>query len=122
MSNITDLSLNELVINVKSKKISSKEITKAYVERSKKSNKLNTYIERTFDNALKNSEKFDNSPNLEKKLPGIPFAVKDLFCTKGVKTTASSKILENFIPTYESTITQNLWDAGAILLGKLNCD
>ena len=55
-------------------------------------------------------------------MPGIPFAVKDLFCTKGVKTTASSKILENFIPTYESTITQNLWDAGAILLGKLNCD
>ena len=122
MTNITDLSLNELVNNVKSKKISSNEITKAYVERSKKSNKLNTYIERTFDNALKNSEKFDNSPNLEKKLPGIPFAVKDLFCTKGVKTTASSKILENFIPTYESTITQNLWDAGAILLGKLNCD
>ena len=122
MGNITDLSLNELVDNVKSKKISSKEITNAYVERSKKSNKLNTYIERTFDNALKNSEKFDNNPNLEKKLPGIPFAVKDLFCTKGVKTTAGSKILENFIPTYESTITQNLWDAGAILLGKLNCD
>ena len=122
MTNITDLSLNELVNNVKSKKISSNEITKAYVERSKKSKKLNTYIEHTFDNALKNSEKFDNSPNLEKKLPGIPFAVKDLFCTKGVKTTASSKILENFIPTYESTITQNLWDAGAILLGKLNCD
>ena len=122
MSNIIDLSLNELVNNVKSKKISSKEITKAYVERSKKSNKLNTYIERTFDNALKNSEKFDNSPNLEKKLPGIPLAVKDLFCTKGVKTTASSKILENFTPTYESTITKNLWDAGAILLGKLNCD
>ena len=53
MTNITDLSLNELVNNVKSKKISSNEITKAYVERSKKSNKLNTYIERTFDNALK---------------------------------------------------------------------
>ena len=122
MSNITDLSLNDLVDSVKSKKISSKEITNAYVERSKKSNKLNTYIEQTFDNAIKNSEKFDKNPNLEKKLPGIPFAVKDLFCTKGVKTTASSKILENFIPTYESTITQNLWNAGAILLGKLNCD
>ena len=81
MSNITDLSLNELVNNVKSKKISSNEITKAYVERSKKSNKLNTYIEQTFDSAIKNSEKFDKSPNLEKKLPGIPFAVNDLFCT-----------------------------------------
>ena len=82
MTNIIDLSLSELVDNVKSKKISSKEITSAYVERSKKSNKLNTYIEQTFDNALKNSEKFDKSPNLEKKLPGIPFAVKDLFVLK----------------------------------------
>ena len=49
-------------------------------------------------------------------------AVKDLFCTKGVKTTAGSKILENFIPTYESTVTNNLWNEGGILLGKLNCD
>ena len=49
-------------------------------------------------------------------------AIKDLFCTKNVKTTASSKILNNFIPTYESTVTQNLWNDGAILLGKLNCD
>ena len=49
-------------------------------------------------------------------------AVKDLFCTNGVKTTAGSKILNNFVPTYESTVTQNIWDQGAILLGKLNCD
>ena len=55
-------------------------------------------------------------------MPGIPFAVKDLFCTKGIKTTAGSKILNNFIPTYESTVTQNIWNEGAILLGKLNCD
>ncbi len=122
MTNIIDLSLNELIDNIKSKKISSKEITSAYVDRSKKSIKLNTYIEETFEDALKKSENFDQNPSLEKKLPGIPFAVKDLFCTKGVKTTASSKILEKFIPTYESTVTQNLWDAGAILLGKLNCD
>ena len=53
---------------------------------------------------------------------GVPLAVKDLFCTKNVKTTAGSKILENFIPTYESTVTNNLWSEGAILLGKLNCD
>ena len=49
----------------------------------------------------------------------MPLAVKDLFCTKNVKTTAGSKILENFIPTYESTVTNNLWSEGAILLGKL---
>jgi len=55
-------------------------------------------------------------------LPGVPIAVKDLFCTEGVKTTAGSKMLENFIPNYESTITKNLWNEGAFLLGKLNCD
>ena len=55
-------------------------------------------------------------------LSGIPLAVKDLFCTKNIKTTAGSKILENFIPTYESTVTKNLWSQGAFLLGKLNCD
>ena len=55
-------------------------------------------------------------------LEGVPIAVKDMFCTKDIKTTASSKILENFYPTYESTVTQNLWDDGAVMLGKLSCD
>ena len=55
-------------------------------------------------------------------LEGIPIAIKDLFCTENFQTTAASKILENFIPTYESTVTKNLWDAGAILLGKTNLD
>ena len=55
-------------------------------------------------------------------LPGVPLAVKDLFCTNRFKTTAGSKMLENFIPQYESTVTENLWKEGAILLGKLNCD
>ena len=122
MTNVIDLTLNELANKIKSKEISSTEVTSAYVERSKSSKKLNTYIEETFEQALKNANKFDSKPNFEKKLPGIPLAVKDLFCTHNVRTTASSKILENFIPTYESTVTQNLWDAGAILLGKLNCD
>ena len=122
MTNVIDLTLNELADKIKSKEISSTEVTSAYVERSKSSKKLNTYIEETFEQALKNANKFDSKPNFEKKLPGIPLAVKDLFCTHNVRTTAGSKILENFIPTYESTVTQNLWDAGAILLGKLNCD
>ena len=122
MTDIIDLTLTEIVKKIKSKEISSNDITSAYVERSKSSKKLNTYVEETFDEALKNSKKFDAKPDLQKKLPGVPFAVKDLFCTKNVKTTASSKILENFVPTYESTVTQNLWNSGAILLGKLNCD
>ena len=122
MTDITNLTLTELVKKIKSKEISSTDITSNYIERSKSSKKLNTYIEETFDDALANSKKFDAKPDLEKKLPGIPIAVKDLYCTKNVKTTAGSKILENFVPSYESTVTQNLWNSGAILLGKLNCD
>ena len=122
MTNITDFTLVELVNKIKKKEISSKEITKAYVDRSKKSKKLNTYVTENFTNALKQADNFDNNPDYEKKLPGIPIAVKDLFCTKDLKTTAGSKILNNFIPTYESTVTENLWNEGSILLGKLNCD
>lgn len=122
MNEILDLSLVELVENIKKKKLSSKEITKVYVDRSQLSKKLNTYVTEDFENALKKADNFDNNPNFEKKLPGIPIAVKDLFCTKDLKTTAGSKILGNFVPTYESTVTDNLWNAGGILLGKLNCD
>ena len=122
MSEITKQSLNELIDNIKNKKLSSLEITKAFVERSEKSKKLNAYVTDNFSQALDNAKKFDEKPNFELKLPGIPIAVKDLFCTEGTRTTAGSKILNNFIPTYESTVTKNMWNEGAILLGKLNCD
>ena len=122
MTNITSLTLSELVKNIKDKKLSSEETTKAYIERGQKSQDLNTYITEDFSNALKKSKIFDQKPNFDLKLPGVPMAVKDLFCTNGVKTTAGSKMLSNFIPTYESTVTENIWNEGAILLGKLNCD
>ncbi len=122
MSEITSQTLTELVKNIKEKKLSSTEITKAFVERSQKSKELNTYITEDFSSAIEKAQKFDDKPNFDLKLPGIPIAVKDLFCTNGVRTTAGSKILNNFIPTYESTVTQNIWQQGAILLGKLNCD
>jgi aspartyl-tRNA(Asn)/glutamyl-tRNA(Gln) amidotransferase subunit A len=122
MSDITIQSLTSLVKNVKDKKLSSEEITKAFVKRSEKSKELNSYISEDFSNAIDKAKKFDQNPNLDLKLPGIPIAVKDLFCTKDIGTTAGSKILENFVPTYESTVTQNIWNEGAILLGKLNCD
>ena len=122
MSEIIKLNLNELVDGIKKKKFSSHEVTKDFVDRCNKSKKLNSIITDNFDNALKISKKFDIKANIDRQLPGIPLAVKDLFCTKGVKTTAGSKILNNFIPTYESTVTQNIWNEGAILLGKLNCD
>ncbi|MDB2601230.1 Asp-tRNA(Asn)/Glu-tRNA(Gln) amidotransferase subunit GatA [Candidatus Pelagibacter bacterium] len=122
MSDITSLTLTELVKNIKDKKISSEETTKAFIDRGEKSRDLNTYITEDFSNALLKAKSFDQKPNFDLKLPGVPIAVKDLFCTKDVKTTAGSKILNNFIPPYESTVTRNIWNEGAILLGKLNCD
>ena len=122
MSEITNLKLCDLVDKIKNKKLSSKEITEAFINRSKKSSKLNSYITDNFDNALNRAKEFDEKPDFNKKIPGIPLAVKDLFCTKNLRTTAGSKILENFIPTYESTVTQNILDHGGIIIGKLNCD
>ena len=122
MSEVTTLSLTDLVQNIKEKKLSSHEVTKDFIDRSEKSKILNTYITEDFSSALEKAKNFDNKPNFDLKLPGIPIAVKDLFCTNGVKTTAGSKILNNFIPTYESTVTKNIWNEGGILLGKLNCD
>ena len=122
MSEINNLKLCDLVDKIKNKKLSSKEITEAFVNRSKKSSKLNSYITDNFDNAINRAKEFDEKPDFNKKIPGIPLAVKDLFCTKNLRTTAGSKILENFIPTYESTVTQNIIDHGGIIIGKLNCD
>ena len=122
MSDVTSQTLTELVKNIKEKKISSEETTKAFIERGEKSKVLNSYITEDYSSALKKAKNFDKKQNFDFKLPGIPMAVKDLFCTNGVKTTAGSKILSNFVPTYESTVTQNIWNEGAILLGKLNCD
>ena len=122
MSDITSQSLSSLINNIKNKKLSSEDVTTAFIDRSEKSKELNAYVTEDFSNAILKAKKFDEKPNFDLKLPGIPMAVKDLFCTKDIKTTAGSKILENFIPTYESTVTQNIWNEGAILLGKLNCD
>ena len=83
---------------------------------------MNSFITTCFDESLKNAKNFDQKKSFDGLLSGVPLAVKDLFCTKNIKTTAGSKILENFIPSYESTVTNNLWSEGAILLGKLNCD
>ena len=122
MTDISKITLVELVTKIKSKQISAFEATNAYVERIKKSKKLNTFITETLDEALSSAKQIDKLNTKNGLLSGAPIAVKDLFCTKNVLTTASSKILKNFIPTYESTVTSKLWDEGAILLGKLNCD
>ena len=122
MANISELTLSEISNGIKSKEFSSEEVTKSFINNSKKSKKLNAYITECFDEALKSAKDFDKKKDFTGLLSGVPIAVKDLFCTKNVKTTAGSKILHNFIPTYESTVTNNLWTQGAFLLGKLNCD
>jgi len=122
MSKITELTLTKIVNGIKKKEFTSEEVTNSFIINSQKSKKLNTYITECFDNALKTAKNFDKKKDFKGLLSGIPLAVKDLFCTKNVKTTAGSKILHNFIPTYESTVTNNLWSQGAFLLGKLNCD
>ena len=122
MSNLSDKTLTELVGLIKSKQIKSEELTNEFIANSQKGKKLNAYITESFDIAKNKAKQFDVKPNFDCLLPGVPLAVKDLFCTNGVKTTAGSKMLENFIPNYESTVTTNLWNEGAFLLGKLNCD
>ena len=122
MSELTSKSLTELVSLIKSKELKSEDLTKDFIENCNKGEKLNAFVTNAFDHALDKAKNFDKNPNLDCLLPGIPLAVKDLFCTEGVRTTAGSKMLENFIPNYESTVTNNLWSEGAFLLGKLNCD
>ena len=122
MFDITKKSLTEIVSLIKKKEIKSEELTQSFIKNINNGKKLNSFITYYSDQALEKAKNFDKKPNLESLLPGVPIGVKDLFCTQGVKTTAGSKMLENFIPNYESTITSNLWKEGAFLLGKLNCD
>ena len=122
MTDLSNSTLVDLVKGIKKKDFTSEEVTKSFIQNSEKSDKLNTYITKCFDQALISAKKFDKKKDHKGLLSGVPIAVKDLFCTKDVKTTAGSKILNNFVPTYESTVTKKLWSEGAFLLGKLNCD
>ena len=117
--------LKSLAVLLENNKISSKELTSEYLKNIENGKDLNCYNTISQEKALIDAEKSDErrkSQNLRSKYDGIPIGIKDLFCTKGVTTTASSKILSNFVPNYESTVTQKCDDAGLISLGKLNCD
>src|ERR1700678_177432 len=109
---------------VKAKRISSKELTKAFAKAVEDARPLNAFITETPEQALKMAEASDAriAKGEARPLEGLPLAIKDLFCTKGVRTTAGSRILSNFVPPYESTVSQNLWNAGAVMLGKTNMD
>ena len=111
--------IKETSDSIKNKKISIKELNKIFINRIKKNTNLNSYIYFDEDNIFNQISNHKNQDNI---LNGIPLAIKDLFCTKFMPTTAASKILKNFKPPYESFVTQKLLDQGAIFLGKTNCD
>src|SRR3989338_2332230 len=127
------MKLNELTIKeakggLKSKKFSSVELTKACLEQIKKHNKdLNAFITVTEKEALDSARKADDLASQDqvleaKSLLGIPIALKDLFSTKGIKTTAASNVLKDYIPQYDAAVVKKIKDAGAIIIGKTNCD
>ena len=124
MSDLLNLDLSGAKKALNKKEISSFELTNAYLDAIEKTSSIGAYIDLQRDYALQMAKKSDKkiSQGVAGPLEGIPIGVKDMFCTKDIKTTASSKILENFYPTYESTVTQNLWNDGAVMLGKLSCD
>jgi len=124
MSSCLDLSAVEAKAALAEKKISATELTQAYLDAAARTEALNAYTEVTAEKALAMAKASDDriAKGEARALEGIPIGVKDLFCTKGVETTACSNILNGFKPVYESTVTQNLWDDGAVMLGKLNCD
>jgi len=124
MQDFSSLSLTELKDGLEKKKFSSKELTRALLDRSSKLKDLNCYIELCEDSALKEADAADIQIAKGKKGPllGIPVAVKDVILTKNIKTTCASKILGNFIPPYDATVTTKLKEAGAVIIGKTNMD
>lgn len=124
MNDLTKLTLAAARDALKKKEVTSAELTGAYLKEMEAATVLNAYVTVTADKALDMAKASDE--RLAKgeggALEGVPLGIKDLFNTKNVRTTAASRMLENFVPPYESTVTANLWREGAVMLGKLNCD
>ena len=124
MADLLSLSAVEARAALDAGEVSAPELTGAYLAAIEETGALNNYVAVTADKAMEMAEasqvriKADEAGLIE----GIPVGVKDLFCTAGVASTACSKILEGFTPTYESTVTANLWREGGVMLGKINCD
>jgi len=124
-TNATDLTLAEARDALQAKSLSAVELTRAHLESIAEANEqLNAFIEVTLEKALATAEHADAriARGEARPLEGLPIGIKDLFCTRDVRSTACSNILSDFEPPYESTVTQKLWDAGAVMLGKLNMD
>jgi aspartyl-tRNA(Asn)/glutamyl-tRNA(Gln) amidotransferase subunit A len=121
--NLTKLGVLEFLDGLKQKKFSVLESTQEFANLVK-NDKRNAFITKTTDEAIANAKQIDEKIAKEgvNKLSGVSAGVKDVFCTNGVRTTCGSKMLENFIPSYESTVTAKLWQNDAIMIGKLNMD
>ncbi len=124
MNDITSLPLIDIKAGLEKKEFSSTEVTQAYLKRIEKASILNSFIEVTAEKALQSAKDADARISRGEKAPllGIPVAIKDLICTAGTKTTCASKMLDNFIPPYDATVTKKLIDAGSHYLGKTNLD
>jgi aspartyl-tRNA(Asn)/glutamyl-tRNA(Gln) amidotransferase subunit A len=125
MADPTDLSIAEAREALLRKELSAEELARAHIDAIGRANEaLNAFVLTTPERALEAAKESDARIGKGKARPleGIPLGIKDLFATKGVRTTACSHILDGFTPTYESTVTANLWNAGAVMLGKLNND
>lgn len=124
MTELTDLSIADALDQLESGDITAKQLVSAHVDAARDAGDLNLFITDTFDDAIEQAVKSDErrAKGQAGLIDGIPLGIKDLFCTKGVRTTAASKILHDFVPPYESTVTKNLFDAGGIMLGKCSLD
>jgi len=124
VSELTSLTLAEARDGLAKKSFSAAELAQAHLAAIEKARALNAYVLETAEQAAEMAKASDAriGKGEARPLEGIPIAVKDMFCTKGVRTTACSHILDNFVPTYDSTVTANLWRDGAVLLGKTNND
>ena len=125
MTELTKLTLKEASAGLLNKEFSAVELAEAHLAAIEKANvALNDYVVVTPEHALAQAKASDQrlAKGDARALEGLPLGHKDLFCTNGIRTTACSKILGEFVPPYESTVGQNLWNAGAVMLGKLNND
>ncbi|MDE2166707.1 MAG: Asp-tRNA(Asn)/Glu-tRNA(Gln) amidotransferase subunit GatA [Alphaproteobacteria bacterium] len=122
--NLTSLTIGRARDGLRRKAFKARELAEAYIKAMAAARPLNAYLVETPDRALEAAAQTDARLQKGEALPldGVPVAVKDLFCTEGVETTAASKILGGFVPPYESTVTANLWRNGALMLGKTNLD
>ncbi len=124
MSDLLKMTATQARNSLLKKEISSVELLDAYQTAMEKTEALNNYVTPTFDLAKQMAIDADKAyaQGNAGPLAGLPIGVKDLFCTKDIETTACSAILKGFLPSYESTVTSNVWNSGGVMLGKLNCD